>query len=151
VFDTNVRQPFWSAEVIRSSLELADVLKLNDAELPVLTASLGIAGDETTQLHTVRERFDLDLVVYTRGDRGSRMVSAQRDEIHPGYPVRVVDTVGAGDTFTATVTVGLLRGLPLDGMQELANRVAAFVCSQQGAVPSLPEEIRKEFYHSKPV
>jgi len=151
VFDMNVRQPFYSAEVIRSSLELADVLKLNDAELPVLAASLGIGGDETTQLHAVRERFDLDLVVYTRGDRGSRMVSVQRDESHPGYQVSVVDTVGAGDAFTAAVTVGLLRGLPLDGTQELANRVAAFVCSQPGAVPSLPEEIRKEFYHSKPV
>jgi fructokinase len=151
VFDVNLRPPFYSAEIIRSSLELANVLKLNDAELPALADSLGIAADETTQLHTIRERFDLDLVVYTRGDRGSRMVSAQRDESHPGYQVRVVDTVGAGDAFTAAVTIGLLRGLQLDSMQELANRVAAFVCSQPGAVPLLPEDVRREFYQSRTV
>jgi fructokinase len=148
VFDVNLRQPFYSTEVIRSSLELADVLKLNDAELPVLADSLEIAGDETARLRAVRERFNLDLVVYTRGDRGSRMVTADRDESHPGYPAEVVDTVGAGDAFTAAVTVGLLRGLQLESLQEVANRVAAFVCSQPGAVPPLPEEITREFHQS---
>ena len=148
VFDLNVRQPFCSEEVILSSLEMADVLKLNDAELPVLAASVRVAGDETTQLQRIRERFELDLVVYTKGDRGSRMVAAHWDESHPGYPVRVVDTVGAGDAFTAAVTVGLLHGLHLDVIQELANRVAVFVCTQPGAVPLLPEEVRREFYQS---
>lgn len=146
VFDVNLRRPYYTADVIHSSLELADVLKLNDAELPVLAGMLALAGDETSLLHAVRERFDLDLLVFTKGGQGSRMVTVQRDESHPGCPAQVVDTVGAGDAFTAAVTVGLLRGLQLDRIQELANRVAAFVCSQPGAVPQLPEEIRKGFW-----
>jgi fructokinase len=145
VFDINLRRPFISEPVIRGSLEQADVLKLNDGELPGLAGMLGLAGDELSQLRAIRRQYDLDLVVYTRGDKGSRMISAQREESHPGYPACVVDTVGAGDAFTAAVTVGLLDGMELSRIQDLANRVAVFVCSQPGAVPRLPEELRKDF------
>lgn len=149
VFDINLRRPFISEPVIRESLERADVLKLNDGELPVLAGMLGLAGDETSQLRAIRQQFDLDLVVYTRGDKGSRMITAQQDESHPGYPACVVDTVGAGDAFTAAVTVGLLDGMDLSRIQDLANRVAVFVCSQPGAVPRLPEELRNNFESHK--
>lgn len=145
VFDINLRRPFITEPVIRASLEQADVLKLNDGELPVLAGMLGLAGDELSQLRAIRQQYDLDLVVYTCGDKGSRMITAQGEESHPGYPASVVDTVGAGDAFTAAVTAGLLRGMELSRLQDLANRVAVFVCSRPGAVPRLPEDLRKDF------
>ncbi len=145
VFDINLRHPFYTPEVVRSSLEVADVLKLNDAELPVLAGMLGMTGDETVLLHALRERFDLKLVVYTKGARGSRLISAREDQVHPGCRVAVVDTVGAGDAFTAAVVVGSLRGMRLDRIQDLASRIAAFVCSQPGAVPRLPMELTDGF------
>ena len=146
VFDVNLRRPFLLPQVILDSLELADVLKLNDEELPVLAELLGLqAEDETARLQAIRKLFNLYLVVYTRGAKGSRMITEYQDESHPVYPVKIEDTVGAGDAFTAAVTVGLLQGMELPAIQELAGRVASFVCSRAGAVPRLPEEIVDAF------
>ncbi len=145
VFDINLRPPHYSREIVIDSLEQANVLKLNDVELTLLGEMLGMSGDTTTMLQGIRARFALDLVILTCGAQGSRLVTSEWDESHSGCTVKVVDTVGAGDAFTAVVTVGLLRGLPLGRIQELANRAAAFVCSQPGAVPRLPEEIVSEF------
>ncbi len=145
VFDINLRPPHYSREIVINSLEQANVLKLNDGELPLLAAMLGLSGDTTTMLQEVRARFALDLVIFTCGAQGSRLITSEWDVSHPGCTVKVADTVGAGDAFTAVVMVGLLRSLPLGRIQELANRAAAFVCSQPGAVPRLPEEIVGEF------
>jgi fructokinase len=145
VLDVNLRPPFVSVSVLRDSLLLANVLKLNDTELPVLAELLDIEGDETAQLQTLRDRFELEWVIYTRGDKGSRIVTDRRDETQPGCPATVIDTVGAGDAFTAAVTVGLLRGMELSRIQTMANRAASFVCSQTGAVPRLPEELAGAF------
>lgn len=142
VFDINLRRPFYSPEVIITSLRSADVLKLNEEELPILAGMLELSGDESTLLHAIRSRFHLELLVFTRGHRGSRMITSQMDESHPGCPAQVADTVGAGDAFTAAVTVGILHCLKFERIQELANRIAAFVCSKPGAVPVLPEELR---------
>ncbi len=141
VFDINLRKPFYSREIIVSSLKFADVLKLNEDELPELAGMLGLAGDDTHLLHSLLDRFGLELVVFTRGARGSRMISPDEDISHPGCPTAVVDTVGAGDAFTAAVAVGLLRGWELEEIQRVANLLAAFVCSRPGAVPALPREV----------
>lgn len=143
VFDINLRPPFVDVEVIRASLERAQVLKLSDTELPVLSGLLGLAGDETARLKAIRDGFDLKWVVYTRGAQGSRMLSADEDVTGAPCAARVVDTVGAGDAFTAVVTVGLVQGWDCAKIQARANRVAAFVCSQAGAVPRLPEELAR--------
>lgn len=145
VCDVNFRPPFVSEAIIIDSLNLADVVKLNDAELPTVAKMLGLEGDVSTLLRDLRARFDLDLVVYTMGDKGSRMISSRYEGNHPGFKAQVVDTVGAGDSFIAVVTVGLLMGLDLDRIQDLANQVAAFVCSKAGGTPPLPAEIVKEF------
>jgi len=145
VCDVNFRPPFVSESIIIDSLKLADVVKLNDTELPTVAKMLGMAGDVPTQLRDLRARFDLDLVVYTMGDKGSQMISPRYEGSHPGFKAKVVDTVGAGDSFIATVTVGLLMGLDLDRIQDLANRVAAFVCTQAGGTPPLPADIVSEF------
>jgi fructokinase len=145
VCDVNFRPPFVSEAIIIDSLNLADVVKLNDTELPTVAKMLGMTGDVSTLLRDLRARFDLDLVVYTQGDKGSRMISSQYEGIHPGFKAQVVDTVGAGDSFIAVVTAGLLMGLDLDRIQDLANQVAAFVCSKAGGTPPLPGELILEF------
>ena len=141
IFDINLRQDFFNRETIESSLRLANILKLSDEELPVLAAMFELAGDAPTQLQRLREHFDLRLVAYTRGGSGSLLLSASETSEHSGLPCDVVDTVGAGDSFTATLCTGLLAGLPLAEINVRANAVAAFVCSQAGATPTLPQHI----------
>jgi fructokinase len=145
VFDINLRQHYYSAEVLGTSLELASVLKLNDTELPVLAGEFSLKGDTRAQLSQLEERFALRALVYTRGGNGSLLLVNGVFSEHPGIAATVRDTVGAGDSFTATVVMGLLKGWPLDEINETANEVAAFVCSQSGATPPLPEHLRKRF------
>lgn len=141
IFDINLRQDFYSREIVESSLRRANILKLSDEELPVLAAMFDLPGDAPTQLHRLRKLFDLRLLAYTRGGSGSLLLSASGSSDHPGLPTELVDTVGAGDSFTAAVCTGLLGRLPLDDINARANRVAAFVCSQAGATPTLPHHI----------
>jgi fructokinase len=141
IFDINLRQDFYSREIIESSLRRANILKLSDEELPVLAAMFDLPGDASAQLRRLRELFDLRLVAYTRGGSGSLLLTATESSDHLGLPTEVLDTVGAGDSFTATLCTGLLQNLPLAEINIRANRVAAFVCSQSGATPTLPRHI----------
>lgn len=136
VFDVNLRQSFYSGEVIEQSLAFANVLKLNDAELPVLEQMFALRGIEA-----IATRFDLRAVALTRGGEGSVLWADGARVEHPGVPTTVRDTIGAGDSFTAALTLGLLAGRPLDRILDHASRVAAYVCSQSGATPPLPPEI----------
>ena len=141
IFDVNLRQSFFSKEQIEGSLELASVLKLSDEELPVLAGYFGLRGDVTAQLNGLRERFDLKLVAYTRGPDGSLLVGSDEEDDAAGQEGLAVDSVGAGDSFTASICMGVLKGWPLNKVNEFANRVATFVCSQKGATPTLPEHL----------
>jgi fructokinase len=146
IFDVNLRQDFYSREVIEGSLELANVLKLNDAELPVLADLVGLRADAAReQIAELTKRFGLRLVAYTRGAEGSWLYDGKRWSEHPGVRAKVKDTIGAGDSFTAAVTMGMLLGWDIDRISEVANRVAAFVCSCEGGTPQLPEELRRNF------
>ncbi len=100
-------------------------------------AQLGAASTAVSAatLRALLAMYGLRLVVLTKGAHGSRMMTSDADINHPGCKTNIVDTVGAGDAFTAATTMGLLRGLPLERIQDAANRVAAYVCSQPGAVP----------------
>lgn len=135
IFDINFRQDFYSLPVIEHSLAACNVLKINDEELPVLARLLALTGPATRLLAELAERFALRLVALTRGSRGSLLYSQGTFAEHPGIPVEVRDTIGAGDAFTAALTVGLLRGLPLDEINRQAVAVAAEVCSYAGALP----------------
>ena len=139
VFDVNLRPPFYSAEVLRTSLALADIVKLNHEELPVLAAMLGIAGhsDRATAQALFRSH-NFKLVCVTRGGCCSLLIGTQGADEHPGFRVKVADTVGAGDAFTATLVHHYLLGASLAHMNESANRVGAWVASQVGATP-VPE------------
>ena len=138
IFDVNLRQDFYSREILEASLRRANICKLSDEELPVLAKLFDLPGEVSTQLQRLREMFDLRLVAYTRGAEGSLLVTAGESAEHPGFRTKVVDTVGAGDSFTATLCMGLLQNLPLAEINRRACRIAAFVCSQAGATPQLP-------------
>jgi len=138
IFDINLRQQFHSREVIEASLDLANALKLNDAELPVLGAMFELKGSERIQMETLAARFDLVTVALTRGPQGSLLLDSRGWSDQPGQPVQVQDTVGAGDAFTAAMTLGMLQGWDLDCVNEHANAVARHVCSSSGATPPLP-------------
>jgi fructokinase len=145
IFDINLRPPFVQPEAIRASLELANVLKLNDQELPVLAAMLGLAGGEYRQLQVLVSRYSLRLVALTRGGQGSLLVGTEGRSERPAVAVEVADTVGAGDAFTAGLALGLLHGWPLDEINRLAAEVAAFVCTRPGGAPDLPPALRQRY------
>lgn len=143
VLDVNLRQQFYSAELIDRSLHAANVLKVNDAELPILAELFSLAGDPRAQIAELARRYKLRMVACTRGAHGSLLFSEGQWSEHPGVPTRVVDTIGAGDSFTATMILGVLAGRELDAINDHANRVAAFVASQPGGMPPLPPGLRE--------
>ncbi|MBT7699440.1 MAG: carbohydrate kinase [Verrucomicrobia bacterium] len=142
IFDVNLRQAFYSKAIIEASLGHANVLKLSDEELPVLAELFGVSGAVEAQLHGLLARFDLNLIAYTRGPDGSLLVGPDETAEHPGCPGKAIDSVGAGDSFTAALCVGLLTGRPLAAINDHANRVATFVCSHEGAVPAFPQALK---------
>jgi fructokinase len=148
VFDVNLRQNYFNADILHESLQLANVLKLSDGELPVLAKQLGLGGSVREQLQTLVVRHELAWVVYTLGAKGSILCNISEWHSNPGVPTTIHDTIGAGDSFTAAVTMGLLYGWPADKISQLANEVAAHVCSFAGAVPVLPAHLRRSFQTS---
>ncbi len=139
VFDLNLRQDFYSRDIIETSLDLCSILKLNDDELATLASMFGLSGSTPEQLHGLLRGHHLELVILTRGADGSILLSEREISDNPGTATTVVDTIGAGDSFTAAVTIGLLLHQPLAEINETANRLAAYVCSQSGAMPDIPE------------
>ncbi len=136
IFDVNLRQQFFSADMLSKSLRLANVAKLNDQELPAVMHELGLRFDgEESSAERLRRTFGLKLVCVTRGNKGSLLVSESGRDEHPGFPVRVVDSVGAGDAFTAALAHHLLKDSSLRTTNEAANRMGAWVASQSGATP----------------
>lgn len=135
VFDINLRQDYYSKDIISTSLILSDVLKLNEDELSVITSCFGIRGTVDEQLKQILKNFALKYVVYTMGSRGSIIFSETERSIISAPDVEVIDTVGAGDAFTATFVTGILKGISLKRVHEKANQVAAYVCTQKGATP----------------
>jgi fructokinase len=141
VFDVNLRQAFYSAEVLSNSAESADILKLNHEEVPVVLQAVG--GPRVDELRSAQwlcRRFGLKLVCVTRGRSGSLLVTKGAHAEHPGFEVQVVDTVGAGDAFTATLVHHYLRGSDLATMNDAANQMGAWVASTSGATPAMEAE-----------
>jgi len=117
---------------------MANVLKLNDQELPVVAELLGLPAEEPGVFDALLRRFPLRLIALTRGPHGSTLYTPTGQSMHPGFPAVLVDTVGAGDAFTAALALGLLCGRDLGRINTDANRLASYVCSQPGATPPLP-------------
>ncbi|HVM94222.1 MAG TPA: carbohydrate kinase [Terriglobales bacterium] len=154
VFDVNLRQQYYSRPVIEQSLRLANVLKLNDEELRVLGEILGIAGSVENQILDLARRLGAGgrrgsripaVVALTRGANGSLLYREGVWSDCGSRAVEVVDTVGAGDSFTGALVLGLLNNMGLDAINSIANDVACYVCSQAGATPAMPTALAKRF------
>ena len=145
VFDINLRQQFWSKEQVATSLKLANVFKLNDEELPIVARFFDLTGNEACQLRQLAELFELRAVALTKAAKGSLLLVGDKLASHAATDVVIVDTVGAGDSYTAALTMGLLAGHEPEQILECAHRIAGYVCTQPGAMPPLPEALLADF------
>ena len=145
LFDINLRLNYYDERIVRDSLERADILKLNEDELPVVARFFGLEGAAERVVAQLVERFSLRYVVFTEGGRGSRVTAADGRTSYLATPrVEVADTVGAGDAFTATFAASLMQGLPMEECHRRAVAVAAFVCTRHGAIAPLSEFMKTE-------
>ena len=152
VFDINLRQRWYNREVIETSLQHCNILKINDEELDIVAPMLLsvetdpenlIATNEEKTLCVCRqliERYALDMVILTCGTNGSYVINKEICNFIPTPKVEVADTVGAGDSFTATFIAKILAGASIEQAHEMAVKVSAYVCTQSGAMPILPKE-----------
>jgi fructokinase len=145
MFDVNLRLDFHDAQIVRRSCELANVVKLNNEELPVVASYLGLSGDgDDAVISHMIKLYGLKHVVLTRGKLGTVLYSASAKHAGPpvSYPAAPnADAVGAGDACSAAVLVGLTLRLTGDRIVQLANHAGAFVASQPGATPKLPDDV----------
>lgn len=142
IYDINLRQNFYSPEIIQSSLSLANVLKINDDELALVAEMFSLPPDDRDALTLLMTEYALKLVVLTRGSQGSLILSPDGISDLPGQPTSIIDTIGAGDSFTAAMALAYLHGQSLDQINRYATSVAAYVCGQVGAMPVMPAEFR---------
>ena len=138
VHDVNLRPPFFDDAVIRDSLALCSVYKLSDDELERVCQACGIplSDDPLESLRAILEKYSLEVLVMTKGPEGAVLLTGDSTFEQPGVKADIVDTVGAGDSFTAALTLGLLRKDPFPQILRDACEVAAQVCSHAGAVPA---------------
>ncbi len=141
-YDINIRQHFFSREILEDSLKLASAVKLNDIELEKVTEMLDLGAEaDQTAARNLRQMFDLDLVCVTCGERGSWLLSEGDIDMHPGIPVDVADAVGAGDAFSAALCHQFLKDTDLETMNNAANTLGSWVASQNGATPPIDDSI----------
>ena len=144
IFDINLRQNFYSKEVIQESLRQCNVMKINDEELVIIGRMFGYPGlDIENKCWLILGKYDLDMLVLTCGTNGSYVFTPGEMSYQPTPKVEVADTVGAGDSFTGTFCASILAGMPVSEAHKRAVQVSAYVCTQNGAMPVLPEEIKK--------
>lgn len=141
IFDINIRQHYYSKNLIENMLCFSNIFKLNDIELVLVANLLGLNGSEIDVLKALIECFSLRLIALTKSADGSVLFGDGVNSVICPEPIDIVDTVGAGDAFTAALAVSLLQNRSLHEIHKYANRLAAFVCSQSGATPKLPKEL----------
>ena len=142
IFDINLRQTFYTKEIIQESLKLCNVLKINDEELVAIGRMYGYPGlDIQDKCWLILGKYDLDMLVLTCGINGSYVFTPGTMSFRETPKVDVADTVGAGDSFTAAFCTAMLKGAPVAEAHRLAVEVSAFVCTQNGAMPPLPANL----------
>ena len=141
IFDINLRQSFFTKEIIEASMRRCNILKINDEELVVVSRMFELPDlDEEKRCKQLIQEYDLDILVLTCGTNGSYVFTADKSYYQPTPKVEVADTVGAGDSFTGSFCAAILKGKPIHEAHALAVKVSAFVCTQNGAMPPLPED-----------
>jgi fructokinase len=146
VFDINIRQNFYDPDLIQQSLGLANILKINDEELALLKELLEMTGNEFDIISQLLDSYQLDSLALTKGSRGSWLFSQQNSSYIETPKVKVADTVGAGDSFTAAMVAGILADLPFEEVHQFAVDVSAYVCTREGASPALPADLLSRLY-----
>ena len=142
VFDINLRQKFYTKEVIMESLRRCNVLKINDEELVVIGRLFDYPGlDMRNKCWLILGKYNLDMLVLTCGVNGSYVFTPGCVSFQETPRVDVVDTVGAGDSFTGAFCAAILKGMPVPEAHKLAVEISAYVCTQSGAMPVLPASI----------
>lgn len=142
IFDINMRQNFYTKEVIQESLRMCNVLKINDEELVTIGRMFGYPGlDMSNKCWLLLGKYNLDVLVLTCGINGSYVFTRGEMSFQTTPKVKVADTVGAGDSFTGSFCAALISGMPIAEAHKLAVEVSAYVCTQNGAMPELPAEL----------
>lgn len=143
IFDINLRQNFYSKEIICENLRRCNVLKINDEELITIGRLFGYPGlDMENKCWLILGKYNLDMLVLTCGVNGSYVFAPDFKSFQDTPLVKVTDTVGAGDSFTGTFCAGILKGKSITEAHRQAVQVSAYVCTQSGAMPSLPSELK---------
>jgi fructokinase len=142
IFDINLRQNFYTKEIIQESLRQCDILKINDEELVTIGRLFDYPGlDIENKCWLILGKYNLKMLVLTCGTNGSYVFAPGEKSFQPTPHVDVVDTVGAGDSFTGSFAAAILSGMPITDAHRLAVEVSAYVCTQQGAMPRLPQQL----------
>jgi len=142
IFDINLRQHFYTLELIEHALSRCNILKINDDEVIIVGKLFGWETKSELEIcNQLLHSCDLEMVVLTKGTEGSYVVTQKETSFKPTPLVEVADTVGAGDSFTAAFVSSLLHGQSISDAHQLAVDVSAFVCTQHGAMPVLPETL----------
>lgn len=142
IFDINLRQHFFTRDIITDSMSHCNILKINDEELETITSLLGIPdGNTESKCRYLLKEYKLKMLILTCGVSGSYVFSASETSFIDTPKVEVADTVGAGDSFTGAFVASLLKGKTIRDAHEAAVKVSAYVCTQNGAMPLLPKEL----------
>ena len=141
VFDVNLRRDYYSAEIIEESLKRTDIFKCNEDELPILGSLAKLETISADSYWEYLKKRGICCFIFTEGASQSTVYLNDEKSVLPTPKVEAVDTVGAGDSFTATLVSQLMQGKSVREAHRLAVKIAAFVCTRTGAMPELPEEI----------
>ncbi len=142
--DVNLRQSYYNRSTLEFSIQACDILKLNDEEVPVLAAEFcrSEPGTHRDFCHALARQMNIDVILLTLGEAGAEIYAAGDYQTIPGSVVEVVDTIGAGDAFSAAYLSATLKGCDPVAAVTLANQVGAYVASRAGALPDYDEELK---------
>ena len=144
IFDVNLRQGFYTKEILCNSFQKCNILKINDEELVTVSRMFGYPGiDLQDKCWILLAKYNLKMLILTCGVNGSYVFTPGNVSFVETPKVEVADTVGAGDSFTATFVAALLKGMSITEAHRLAVEVSAFVCTQNGAMPVIPDYLKE--------
>ena len=144
IFDVNLRQGFYTKEILCNSFQKCNILKINDEELVTVSRMFGYPGiDLQDKCWILLAKYNLKMLILTCGVNGSYVFTPGNVSFVETPKVEVADTVGAGDSFTATFVAALLKGMSITEAHRLAVDVSAFVCTQNGAMPVIPDYLKE--------